>query len=48
MAGALVYSAMREQLLFPEAVPVPLQGSDALVKVLTASFIGTAHALASR
>ena len=48
MPGALVYSAMREQLLFPDAVPVPLQDADALVKVLTASFIGTAHALASR
>ena len=45
-ALAFTYSAMREQLLFAEAVPVKLAGKRKLITALTASFIGTVNELA--
>ncbi len=49
MATALTFchSALREQILFPEAVPVKLSGKRKLLNSLQASFLGTLHALAS-
>ena len=41
------FSAMREQLLFPEAVPVAAKTDRELIKSLGASFVGGLHGLAN-
>lgn len=45
-ALAFTFSALREQILFPEAVPVRVRGKSQLINLLARSFTGATHALA--